>query len=183
VAFIHDAATGVNQLPKGRKNIGEDMHAAALRETREETGLRVRPLPLRIMTRATPTEAMLGGFADDEQVQEPAAGGDEEGDWADVDQDVPTGAAGVTDWVQSCEPVGITTHRCETTLAFKVIFWYAAQADSTEAPDLDLREEWETQYELRWVDARQAAGLMTFAADAEAIDKALADVRRSGYDV
>lgn len=44
-------------LPKGRKNIGEAPEDAAVRETYEETGVRVTLLPLRIPTLATPGAA------------------------------------------------------------------------------------------------------------------------------
>lgn len=40
-------------LPKGRKNIGETLESAALRETHEETGFRVALFPLRFPTLAT----------------------------------------------------------------------------------------------------------------------------------
>lgn len=184
VAFIHDAATGINQLPKGRKNIGEDIHAAALRETQEETGLTVTPLPLRAATRATPTEDMLREYVDPEEIKQETT--EEEEGWEDVHEDTMAslpGASGLTDWVQHCEPIGITTHLCEETLAHKVIFWYAAQADSTVPPHQDTRENWEQQYELKWVDAREAAKFMTFEADGQAIEKALSDMRRSGHEI
>lgn len=45
-------------LPKGRKNIGEALEDAAVRETYEETGVRVTLLPLPIPTLATPGAAM-----------------------------------------------------------------------------------------------------------------------------
>ncbi|KAI1818606.1 hypothetical protein GGS20DRAFT_581363 [Poronia punctata] len=54
VLVVHNSIIGVFLLPKGRKNIGEDYLAAALRETAEETGIAVRPLQLRFGTRATP---------------------------------------------------------------------------------------------------------------------------------
>ncbi|KAH8433993.1 putative NUDIX domain [Aspergillus melleus] len=41
-------------LPKGRKNIGETLKDAALRETYEETGFRVTLFPLPVPTLATP---------------------------------------------------------------------------------------------------------------------------------
>ncbi|KAK2750166.1 hypothetical protein FQN57_004662 [Myotisia sp. PD_48] len=44
-------------LPKGRKNIGETLEGAALRETYEETGFRVTLFPLPIPTLATPVDA------------------------------------------------------------------------------------------------------------------------------
>lgn len=49
-------------LPKGRKNIGESLEDAAIRETYEETGFQVAIAPLRVPTLATP------GTAVDEQV-------------------------------------------------------------------------------------------------------------------
>ncbi|KFY08540.1 hypothetical protein V492_06144 [Pseudogymnoascus sp. VKM F-4246] len=45
-------------LPKGRKNIGESLEDAAVRETYEETGFRVTILPLPIPTLATPDAAI-----------------------------------------------------------------------------------------------------------------------------
>ncbi|KAK8182186.1 NUDIX hydrolase domain-like protein [Phyllosticta citribraziliensis] len=41
-------------LPKGRRNCGETRQAAALRETKEETGHTCRLLPVRMSTRAPP---------------------------------------------------------------------------------------------------------------------------------
>jgi 8-oxo-dGTP pyrophosphatase MutT (NUDIX family) len=45
--------TGEYLLPKGRKNIGETLEQAALRETFEETGYDVKLLPISIKTLAT----------------------------------------------------------------------------------------------------------------------------------
>ncbi|KAK1230316.1 hypothetical protein PQX77_006594 [Marasmius sp. AFHP31] len=42
-------------LPKGRKNIGESLYDAALRETLEETGYKAKLLPLPVATLSTPT--------------------------------------------------------------------------------------------------------------------------------
>ncbi|KAG6003121.1 hypothetical protein E4U21_002319 [Claviceps maximensis] len=125
-------------------------------------GLLVRPLPLRIATRATPTPAMLAVLG---------PGGDD-------------GHAGdVTSALHSCEPLAVCYHRCASTLAFKVVFWYAAQADSLAVPVEGTQESWEEQYKVRWVDARAAAGQMSMVADGEVIDKMLSDMRASGYDI
>jgi len=51
----------IYQIPKGRKNIGEDMAAAAVRETYEETGYRPTLLPARVPTRATPAHTAADG--------------------------------------------------------------------------------------------------------------------------
>lgn len=53
VLIIYNRRLGIWQLPKGRKNIGEDLPSAALRETHEETGIRPSLLPLKIHTRST----------------------------------------------------------------------------------------------------------------------------------
>ncbi|PNY24293.1 Uncharacterized protein TCAP_05771 [Tolypocladium capitatum] len=162
VALLHDPSTNVTQLPKGRKNIGEDLLAAALRETHEETGVPFEALPLIVATRATPTQAMLDAHA--HEAPRPNVGD-------------------VTDWLPSCEPLAVCAYRCAGTLAFKLVFWYAARGDSTATPRTDTREVWEQHLQLEWVDARDAAARMTFEADARVVDKALADMRRSGYDI
>jgi 8-oxo-dGTP pyrophosphatase MutT (NUDIX family) len=46
VLLIHWRKTGEYLLPKGRRNIGETLEQAALRETFEETGYNVKLLPL-----------------------------------------------------------------------------------------------------------------------------------------
>lgn len=188
IAFIHDPAAGINQLPKGRKNIGEDISTAALRETSEETGLDVMPLPLKITTRATPTKNMLLQYDAEESEPEPTEHHliDTEGNWEDVcdaEGDATQRNKGLTDWVTNCEPIAMTTYRCQMTFAFKVVFWYAARANSMEIPKQHMKEAWEQDYQLKWVSARDAAGQMTFEADGEAIEKALSDMRRSGYDI
>lgn len=58
VLLIRWKKNGEIFLPKGRKNIGESLEDAAVRETHEETGFRVAILPLRIPTLATPGTAV-----------------------------------------------------------------------------------------------------------------------------
>jgi 8-oxo-dGTP pyrophosphatase MutT (NUDIX family) len=48
------SSSTLTRLSEGRKNIGESLLEAAVRETYEETGFRVTILPLRIPTLATP---------------------------------------------------------------------------------------------------------------------------------
>lgn len=158
IAILHDINTGVTQLPKGRKNIGEDLHKAALRETCEETGIQFDELPLRISTRATPTKEMEA-------------------------EGVPSHMAGITRGITNCEPSSVCVYRCESTLAFKIVFWFAAQGDSTSIPNSDTKEAWETNLKLEWVDAQVASSKMTFEADGNVIKKVLMDMRNSGYAI
>ncbi|OHE96460.1 NUDIX domain-containing protein [Colletotrichum orchidophilum] len=60
VLLIYNKRHHIYQMPKGRKDIGEDFLAAALRETREETGVAVKPVTLRLSTRATPAGGPSG---------------------------------------------------------------------------------------------------------------------------
>jgi len=53
VLLIHSPSTNQVLLPKGRKNIGERLEDAAVRETYEETGYRVKVHPTKTHTLAT----------------------------------------------------------------------------------------------------------------------------------
>ncbi|OAQ99151.1 hypothetical protein LLEC1_02398 [Akanthomyces lecanii] len=62
VLLIRSRGTGECYLPKGRKDIGESLQDAALRETWEETGVHAHLLPVPITTRATvPTATAAAG--------------------------------------------------------------------------------------------------------------------------
>ncbi|EJT70751.1 hypothetical protein GGTG_11774 [Gaeumannomyces tritici R3-111a-1] len=53
ILSLYNKKLGIAQLPKGRKQIGEGHIGAAIRETLEESGVRVRPLPLKVCTRSS----------------------------------------------------------------------------------------------------------------------------------
>ncbi|KAJ2966238.1 hypothetical protein NQ176_g10242 [Zarea fungicola] len=123
-------------------------------------GIAVRALPLQISTRATPTKKMVETFPG-----------------------ISTSMNGLTDGVPNCEPAAVCAYRCRSTLTFKLVFWFAAEADSTDLPDYGSREPWEQTLEMEWVGAGEAAGRMTDVADGQVIDKVLADMRQSGYNI
>lgn len=58
VLLIRSRTTGEYLLPKGRKDLGEDLEHTATRETFEETGVRVRLLPVPVETMATVPSSM-----------------------------------------------------------------------------------------------------------------------------
>lgn len=70
--LIRMRKTGEFMLPKGRKDLHETLEQAALRETFEETGIRVELLPVAINTHAT-TPSPLGGAGRPTTVTEPIA--------------------------------------------------------------------------------------------------------------
>ncbi|KAK7422338.1 hypothetical protein QQZ08_009560 [Neonectria magnoliae] len=137
IAILRDTAYHVVQLPKGRKNIAEDLLVA---------------------TRATP----VPGMAD-----EPAPGQDPE----------------LTEGLLNCEPSSVSAYPCIYTGAFKIVFWFAAQGNFADVPVDGTKESWEEDVVLEWVDAREAAGMMSFKVDGDVIEKVLADMRNSGYDI
>lgn len=72
VLLIRTRKTNECYLPKGRKDIDESLHDAAIRETYEETGVHARILPVNIVTRAT-TAAEPAIHASAQSVAEPIA--------------------------------------------------------------------------------------------------------------
>lgn len=169
VMIIRDTAadgTIMVQLPKGRKDIGEDLLATALRETYEETGVRFTALPLPVATRATHYALNASACNDTKAAPEALT------EMPDVTRDV-----------LNCEPAAVCTYPCIYTGALKMVFWFAAQGDSTEKPALDTREPWEENLSAHWVDAAEAAAMMTFEMDSQVINKVLDDVRKAGYEI
>ena len=122
----HNPGGGVElMLPKGRKNIGETLEDAALRETLEETGYEAALLPLQVPTLAT-------------------------SDGTSQHSDLTT------------EPVSVTErYRGDVR---KIIFWFAAQADSTSSPHRGVVQEGE-DFEAVWEDFSSVVDLVTHDTD------------------
>ena len=186
VLLIWNKKLKIHQLPKGRKNIGEDMLSAAMRETYEETGVVAQPLRLKIATRATPPTDHSPA-SDDHTTA--AAPGDVAGDDApDADRSDcsanPNGTCSceITEGRLSTEFLGCCRYPDPQSSipTMKVVFFFAATADSTIPCGPGAQEEWE-KLDTVWTPTSEAATTLRFKAEAEIVKKALEDARRSGY--
>ncbi|KAK3943143.1 NUDIX hydrolase domain-like protein [Diplogelasinospora grovesii] len=158
VLLIKNKKLNIYQLPKGRKNIGEDMLSAAVRETFEETGFHATPLQLNIATRATPPE-----------VSSP------------VSENVsPKSSPQITDGHHSneCLGMGLYPDPQSDTPALKLIYYFAATADSTLRPQIGRQEDWE-KFESAWVPISKFEEWLRFKGEIDAVKKAVENVKRT----
>lgn len=179
VLLIWNRHLEIHQLPKGRKNIGEDMLTAALRETEEETGVKAAPLCLKIATRATPPTPTSSD--DGEQPSPPSsAAGNKDDDERCRRYDEPTRE--LTEDRLSSEFIGCCRYPDpqSSTPADKVVFYFAAEADSTRPRGPGTPKDMEKLQEV-WAAACDAPRMLRFRAEAQIVRKALEDARRSGY--
>lgn len=179
VLLIWNKTLKIHQLPKGRKNIGEDMLSAALRETYEETGVRATPLRLKIATRATPPSDPLPSA---ESTSPPA---DETTSTRNDRRPSPAADAfscEITEGRLSTEFLGCCRYPDpqSSTPATKYVFFFAATADSSVPAGAGAPEEHE-KLDTVWTGTTGAATMLRFKAEAEIVTKALEDARRSGY--
>jgi 8-oxo-dGTP pyrophosphatase MutT (NUDIX family) len=56
IGLVHHKKSGQWLLPKGRRNVGENRHDAAVREVAEETGVKCRLLPVTLSSMAPPAD-------------------------------------------------------------------------------------------------------------------------------
>ncbi|KAK3388938.1 hypothetical protein B0T20DRAFT_397264 [Sordaria brevicollis] len=160
VLVIWNRNLQIFQLPKGRRNIDEPMLSAALRETYEETGVRVTPLKLNIATRATPPTVDEG-----------------------VDG-VPQKSPQITEGHMSTEFVGACLYPDpqSDTKALKAVFFFVATADSTATGDSGTQEAYE-KLEASWVPISEVGEKLRFQGEVSVVMKAVADIRKSGYTI
>lgn len=123
--------TGEVMLPKGRKDIGETLENAALRETWEETGYRASLLPLPFLTQATSPPGSQTSEASTRLVTEPIC-------------------------VTQRDRGGVR----------KIIFWFAAQADST-APEGKREQQEGEDFETVWTDLDMVGQVLSHDDDRE----------------
>ncbi|KAM7186496.1 NUDIX hydrolase domain-like protein [Naviculisporaceae sp. PSN 640] len=159
VLLIWNRRFGIYQLPKGRKNIGETMLAAAIRETYEETGVRVKPFELMVATRAT--------VPADEQ----------DGESRHKNPGVIEGQLS-NEFIATC----VYPDPQSETDALKIIFYFAATADSTIAPETGTQEDWE-KVRGEWVPISEISKKLRFKAEESVVMKAVADAAKTGYTI
>ncbi len=133
VLLILYRKTGEYLLPKGRKDINEDLKQTATRETFEETGFPVEVLPLAIPTLAT-TPTQVGT----------------------IEASSSAGRALVT------EPIAVTQRVTNGNL--KIIFWYAAQVDSTLQQKKGTQQEGEG-FDTVWIPTERVMETLSFDDD------------------
>ncbi|KAM0273908.1 hypothetical protein ACHAQH_008144 [Verticillium albo-atrum] len=182
VLLVFNKRQGIFQLPKGRKNVGEEsLLACAVRETLEETGVRVTPLAVRCGTRAT-----LGGEMQEVQqhvqaMQRRAQGAHVDMHAAESDDDGLV-QEGLTEGFDHLEAVACCHWVDVATGAMKMVFYYAASADESVSPEALVGED-EGRFENVWCGVEEAAPRLAFETDGMVVDKAVADLRRSGFDI
>ncbi|KAK2018270.1 NUDIX domain-containing protein [Colletotrichum eremochloae] len=151
VLLVYNRRHRIYQLPKGRKNIGEDLLAAALRETLEETGIASRPVALRLRTRATP----VGG---------------------------PQGAPEISEDLVDTEPVAVCHYPDPASGVMKMVFYFVAEGSCDVTPEGWTSED-RVKFDVVWADVAEAADKLAFKEDGMVVEKALDDLRVSGYNI
>ncbi|KAI1821428.1 hypothetical protein F4861DRAFT_532978 [Xylaria intraflava] len=137
VLVVYNKNIGIYQLPKGRKDIGEGYLDAAIRETTEETGIAVRPLPLRFGSRATPPRLATATGAIICGPEDPSTR---------ITKSISNETIGVSEWVADV----FMADPDPATGAWRNIHWYAAkprygiERDEGRMPLLEDREKFST---------------------------------------
>ena len=132
VLLLYYRPKGEYLLPKGRKNVGESLQAAAERETWEESGYTCHLLGHNFPTRTPQSPRM-----------------------------------------PHTEPIAVQQRSVDGVR--KIIFWYVAQANSSDRPMAQTQEEGE-DFEVRWVCRKDAPSTMSFVEDRKIVEKALSAV-------
>lgn len=154
VLLIWKSTYAIYQLPKGRRKIGETLWDAALRETREETRYAVELPELNIATRAESRKPKHSGHL----------------------------TSSITDGEYSREFIGACFYPDpqSPTPADKIVYFFAAVADSTAEPEVGGPQEGENVAGI-WAPLRDVDKMVFFDAERETIWKGKSDVEKSGY--
>ncbi|KAH7358350.1 hypothetical protein B0T11DRAFT_102764 [Plectosphaerella cucumerina] len=212
VLLVYNKPNGIYQLPKGRKDIGEDrLPFTAIRETLEETGYDVQPLELEVPTRSTPVHVAAPIIravittqdttvdASDNKINGATNGTSKTAASASASASTPPSAAatssapkdelvdvdgdqvpekGLTRGIPNKEPIACSHWYDAQTQALKMIFYFAAEADSTAQPR-EQRPEDAAKHEVYWIEYEDALERLWYDEERKAVEKALCDLRRS----
>lgn len=149
ILLVYNRKYKTYQFPKGRKNIGEDFLSTALRETYEESGVRPTPLPLKVETRATPAKG-------------------------------PVASVHLTRNILNTEPISLSMYLPDPQSGcLKMVYWFAAAADSTVPIGAGAQEEWEN-FDATWKPFGEAIDLLRFEEDRVLVRKVVELARNSG---
>lgn len=184
VLLVYNKPNGIYQLPKGRKDIDEDgLLRIAIRETLEETGYEVKPLILKIPTRSTPVHAAgtangtTHGTAKMAAATAPTPAPAPKDEFVDLDGDkVPV--KGLVLGIPNREPIACLHWYDAQTKALKMIYHFAAEADSTTMPRAQRPED-AAKHGVYWIEYEDALERLWYEEERKAVEKALCDLRRS----
>lgn len=150
------------QFPKGRKDLDEDLRAAAIRETHEETGYRVKLVSARMETRATRPRVVVTNAAGIAALStnHSRAPPPEKPSSGTVDD-------------PNTEPLGMVVcsdpqANSETAVTKLCFFYLATLADPKAGPDRNTQDAGE-KLEARWMSVADARQALRFQADQEAL--------------
>lgn len=157
------------QLPKGRRNMGEDIRAAAIRETYEETGYRVTLVPVRLPTRATRPRDSPPPSPDGSAPSSPVS--------VSRSLAVPpnTHNLKIIDDLGT-EPLGMVMHTepqaSTETQVNKYIFFYLAELTDPEMPPDQNTQDKGEGLEARWMSLLDARLSLRFDAEKQVLLRA-----------
>lgn len=137
-------------LPKGRKNHGETLESAAVRETYEETGY---PCKL-LQHNSLPTKAPLGSSSPNDTQEE----NNSTAQIKSPESELHTEPFAVQQWVYQ-----------DGTR--KLIFWFLAVGNSMQLPHENTQDEGE-DFEAFWFDRDSSLAIATYDDDRKLIEKA-----------
>ncbi|KAI1854338.1 hypothetical protein JX265_012507 [Neoarthrinium moseri] len=158
VLLIWNKNTKAWQLPKGRKNVHEDLAAAAFRETTEETGVAVRPLYLRFRTRFTLPDDGQEGVAKKLRQR-----------LGDSLNDRRLNESGIANLLNK-DTFYFSQYPDPATGAMRHIYWYAARPERGTVSDVTLMGKEDAQVmRAQWFPAGEAVDRLKMSVERDAV--------------
>jgi len=166
VLLIRCRTNDEHLLPKGRKDVGETLEQAALRETYEETGHRVHLLPLSMPTLAS---SPAGSSSPPSKAKEGSNL---------TEDDPPPAELGPERWIECTEPIAIQ-QRITCRGKHKIIFWFTAQCDSAVPPDKHTQMPNE-DFETVWTSVNAFHDILSYEDDRQIVSQVVKLVQGQG---